>query len=832
MRLSVRVLTSGGGPAAGATVYATVLRSTGTPAMQKWTTDAQGRIPNSVALSGDAQCMTLIARAGTGEVGWKAVYPRAGSATVELRLSPPVRLTGRLLRLDGRPAADVSVWVAVLRDENDNATLIPAAAARKLFRACTGAEGLFVINGLPRRTTLKLGLGNGLALAPGSSGRLPSDAANAGVLIAVQPAVLRVQVNERASGRPAAGVGVLVIPAGLSMDTAVRISNLRYWETAQKEAKSDGNGLAEFRGLVPGDYEVLVQGSRKTVTLREGETVGPVPSSARRGPVEVVILGDDGKPVDGLVDVELDLTSEPRLTRRDGTALDHYLGSQNNLVRSRREGHLSVPESAWQAPYVRLHAARGVDAVEWSGSGVDLPALLELRLRPNVLIKVTGRLVDPPGRPLARVPMGVLRWNGHPDHYITIATAGLTTDRQGRFTIEGLPRGATFSLTPGSSSSGDDNPRRDFLSPRFRTSETGTEQDLGTLEARILPEDRWAEVLEGAPGSLPRAHGLLPPPTKEDVIAAREAFTRYRAALESGDARALYRITSRASEGWLPSFESFLLYASLRPFSFGSSGSERAARPLRFVPRATLGLQLLLTRLQQDPYAEFGAADLEREAGAGTKWVYLAFVHPAIITVGAIAHFEQGEWRVAKPVVGFLPEPLLQGDPNNPAVLPLSAAGFRTAAPPLAGDRARESEAVGERFLRAWSRGDHEEMRALCAPASPEYADTADAFKLRLGQRLDGGFCPLAAPDAAIRLAPVEDLTVWETAWLARYPLVSRERSVFSHLAGRLPAGFPGQQSLRGEVAVLRYEADGRGYLLLLLEGPAGWRVLEPAIPA
>lgn len=828
IRFAARVLLADGRPVEGARIYVTPVPGRTEPVMQEAVTDAQGRLPQAMVFPADSQQLTVMAIASTGEIGWtQPLAQQKSQVNTTLRLQSAVTVTGRVLRLDGSPAVDTPVMVARLNEEGDRARLLPDAESGRLFATRTLANGVFSLPGLPRRAVLKLKLGDGSALAPGSTATLSTDAPDAGVLIAFKPGALSVSVTDRDTGQPAPGVTVAVIPADLSSQTEMRIGNLSYWERAWREAKTNARGAAEFPGLLPVDSWIVMQGMRQRVTVREGSTVRAAPMAARQGPVELRILDEAGRPAGGLVDVDLDLTGDERLKRADGTSLDDYLG-QSNSSGTDEGSRFSFPESAWRSPTVHLLAVRGTAVAEWSGRGDDLPRLLELRLRPNVFVRVSGRLVDPKGKPVALVPLGIMLWRGSPEHYISMNSSDLATDAQGRFRIDGLPRNATFSFVPGGGVSGDQKWRGDFLSPKFTTAAEGAEQDIGTLKVRIVPGDDAEAFLEEDADQFRHGPFLMAPTSQESVAGARDALARYNAAIEAGDLDTIYRLTSRASEDWLPVRTQFMLFSTFRRITLGEKREPAAAQPLRFVPRQTLAGQLLMTRLQQDPYAELNLTDLARELSADPDWVYLAYVDPRVITVGAIAHREPGGWRIARPFQSGWDEPLLQVHLDLFAE-PLSGAAFSRRAPVLSAASRRAAALAAQEYLQTWSRGEYERLRGLTSPDSPDYSRTAAGFKKRLAYRWDQGRCPLTAADRPVP-QPVGDLTVWETGWLATYP-IAWARS--DHDAGpairKLKAGYPGRIE-RGEIAVFRYQTGDRRFLIILRWGPKGWRVLEPAL--
>src|SRR5262249_32734913 len=132
------------------------------------------------------------------------------------------------------------------------------------------------------------------------------------------------------------------------------------------------------------------------------------------------------------------------------------------------------------------------------------------------------------------------------------------TDAQGRFHIEGLERGESFSLLSDTQrfGSGGEAARkqgvlsvsvsalRDFESPRFTTCRQGETQDLGDLI--VHPSHAQNEVFHayGVSSRQVVSAGVLETSNSEAIEEARAALSRYHQALRSGDVQALHRLTS------------------------------------------------------------------------------------------------------------------------------------------------------------------------------------------------------------------------------------------------------------------------------------------------
>src|SRR5439155_13134594 len=196
------------------------------------------------------------------------------------------------------------------------------------------------------------------------------------------------------------------------------------------------------------------------------------------------------------------------------------------------------------------------------GSPDQIGSTLELSLRPAMLVSVTGRLLDPRRRPLAKADFSTIRWQEGPRiTWLASARQG-KTDPAGRFRVDGLERGQSFSILGGAPGRSEED---GFESPRFATPgaavTVAATQELGDVV--VHPVEGAQQVLQlygfDSTDQLARLTALLPAPPAAAVAGARAALARYNAALGAGDFDAAYHMTSRLSLDWAENRRDFLL---------------------------------------------------------------------------------------------------------------------------------------------------------------------------------------------------------------------------------------------------------------------------------
>ncbi len=862
-----RVLAPDGKPAVGARLYMRAGTFSPNPDFAQASADSEGRfskalhvregsLPRGVQLPGFARDTGRLQVAVTALLPGKAVLRRtftlkgATLSNLTLRLRPGASLTGQLRRLDGSPAAGIGLSIAELAPDPRRAVaadgtfsifagagFVPEPTLRRYYRTRTDNSGGFSLTALPTEVQARLRIEGDLVLAPGSAQPIAVEGASAhdaGLLFVAQPGGLKVNVIGAATGKAAAAATVSVRrersasglfgnPTGESL-------------LAAPDSETDEHGAAEFPRLLPGAWLITVNGRTERVMVEEGQVSGPLRMTVRVGPLKGRVVDAGGKAVQG-VEVTLEVKNRPGPAGQAGLAV-LFGGSafQADSTTTDPDGEFQFAPFPWHAGPVSLRARRGNELAEWQGPAETLPEPLELRLQPDVLVSVTGRLVDPHRRPVRGTDFWAIRWLETPRAtWLATAIQG-RSGKDGRFRVDGLRRGESFSILglglglgfqpearPGS-------PVRAFESPRFTTDRAAATVNLGDVVVHPLEEGSQVLRLYGFddPEQLRDLIALMPAPAPESVRGAREALVRYRTALRAGDLATVRSLTARGFAPWADDPREFLLHGT---FHRPPSASAHATRPVRFVPRLFPTAFLAFLEAEQNPQngLAFGAAAraLERDP----DWVFLAEARDGRVRTAGILRREQGEWRIVLP---NLPgsEDLLDATGGRGGGAPLAGSfGRPLALPGPAGEAA--ARAAGERYLAAWTRGDLSSLYGLTSPASPAHAGDLRAFRRAFAQRADEGACPVAA-GSPVRLELVRDLAAWEQEWLANYTLQAAE--IGSLGAGRdrtarPVAGFPREMARRGDLVAFRYQAQGRALLMLLTRLKRKWQVLEPALP-
>ena len=860
---------------------------------------------------------------------------------VQLNLMPLATLEGRLVHTDGTPNANTEVRVVALtpratirngvspapttptKAELANVTsrlsvmqqsgnffilpILPPDALAEQFRATTDANGKFTFNGIPRDTTISLKPGGKLAMAAGSANMFAiqdQERQNAGLFVATPTVRVKVRVYDLQTHQPVPQMPVRIASVNMLQNMALmhRV-NIADFHGFRTDAKGEMTSL----DLLPGDYVVNALGCMKTAHLEAGQDTPTIDIAVRHGFLRGRLLDADGKPVVN-ADVRLaaagntngrvfvftnngnnnvqfingdfgGLTSGlPVTTDGKVTSPDFNGAVPTMMMRTGADGTFTIPNMPWGSPQIRIWATKGNDLAEWSGPASKADANLTLQLRRNVLMTVSGRLVDPERRPLAKVTCKTLHWLSSPRSTWFATARDVTTDADGNFKVDGMERGESFSLiTVGQSqlsnnslSSNDTGPaetvslaqndgvenalqtlgnlpvfsrhvipiRQDFESPRFMTCATGDGQSLG--EVMVHPHDTPDEVLQsydGSPGDQPTLPGVVAAPTPGDVQAAQAVLARFDNALKTGDVDALNALTSRVSPGWSSNRQAFLRNVSL--CGRVNTDEDAPTRALNFVPRSTVAA--LLKMAPQEAGAE-RAERVGEKANAPADWVFLnRQVGGAVVTAG-ILHREAGEWRVV--ANHSFAMPLIADQIQTPT----AASKWEQTATALTPELLQEARQAGELYMQAWRDTDREQMRRLTSPFAALPNGNLARFRHALEHRADDGVCPLDGEEK-ISLLPVTNLTLWEQNQMkhlagmnapmnvngmsvittergetvistqATAPTASETKSAPEKLA-------PGQ-----DTAVLRYSAQGRNFLMVLTRHNQHWQMLEPAMP-
>jgi len=789
-----RVLLPGGKPAAGARVWLTWGTARGEEGLVPGRTDASGAY-RLVLKPRTLSFLALGAHADGGAPTWRAIVPRLlgpRPLTVNVPLATPVTLVGRLVRPDGSPAAGVRVGVRAVRPappaEPDQAFWLNVdryvdPAVLRLYVAHSGPDGAFELPGLPPGTDVALAFPEDLLLPTGlpehlrlsGPGRQPI-----GHLAVTRPAALSVQALTP-EGQPAPGAAVhyrRVLPE--PAEPFARALTLPWRAAAGEprhlEIEADGTGRAER--LMPGRYEVAIQGAVTTVDLSEGGAPPPLKLVQRSGLVGRVVDAG-GSPVNAArVTVEV---GAPRGDWPPGPAAPSASDAQ---------GQFRCEDFPWGAPVVVVRASLGNAEAEWRGEGAAAPRLLVLRLQPGVLLSAKGRLVGPDGKPLAGAPVALFtREDGQPRGLVIGRS-----DNEARFNLPGLRRGLRFAV----GTVADDQP---LESTPFDSAAEGEAQDLGDVRVSLsappggLIGPRLAEVFTPAP--------ILPPAEAE---AAVEAAWRALNALRGGDLKALADLTT------LPG-----------PGGAGGVAGLLAGRPL-LVPtdtarlaRADLGAMRVFPRLLPDAF--FGPLESERAysdllaALSHPEWALVGYRSPRGVLPLALVRREGAVWRV---VGGLLadPQPLT------------TAAGDATLWGVPAGVAPEAARAAAQAYLRAWAAGDDDARRALTHPRAVEHDATREGFARKWAARPP---VPPPAPDVA--LTPEATLSRWDLASLFVYPATLAAMRALRPSPPWSLTRFPYPDVHSGRAAVMRYRVGNLTRLLLLAREGETWLVVEPALP-
>ena len=758
------------------------------------------------------------------------------TAVVEMRLRPTSTLTGRVIRSDGQPAAGVKIGVAALRpnltrrgvpseeEEEEFAPvgtgeekLLPAQVVAALYRATTDVTGHFIIAGMPQMGQAVLQPGEGLMLSTGSSAPVEltrSERQDVGTLVAVRPGTLKVRLKDRLTGAPALGVPLLVTG---STGFLTGESGSRRFNTPVTDQQGEASHV-----YPPGKYLLFVQGARRSVTIADGETT-QIDLASRSQPLRGRVVDANGKPVAGAA-VSWETPSD---AQTNGSPFTSFLGAQGRDlgIVSGPDGTFQHPMFPWLSARAIVRAERGNAGAEWEGSPEAIGNELVLRLRPQALVTVTGRLVHPNGKPLPKASMQLVRWQDAPRINWFTNAEHVLADPQGRFRIEGLRRREAFSVISGGpfgTGRGDS-----FESPRFETAATGAVQNLGDVVVHPLEGPEQLIQLYGfdSQEQLARATGFLKPQSPEAISAARQALQQWNAAAKAGDVNTLYRLTARASFNWTDDRATFVNQATLR----GNPAIESdRLRPLPLAPQFGIAYLLTLRRLQEDPTAfNFGAGlrQLEREP----DWLIFAAPHGSGVRTAGVMHREAGEWRVVTLPEQFGEEIALfsGGGGERP-----DASSFGKAAPAPDAAALAGAKAAGEQFLQAWANGHDARLWSLTSPFAAFSARDIPTLRRQMERRADEGECPLPA-GATVSLRPVEGLDAWDIQWVAAFaPFASEISGGSGNPNNPEAAGLNlGEYGKRGDILPLRYAAEGREFLMLLVRHKGQWQVMEPAMP-
>jgi hypothetical protein len=268
-----------------------------TPSTQSGATDAEGKYELTVD--------------GAGKYGFNVSDPKSGTSfsdqvTVPSQASfehdivlPASRITGRVLGIDGAPAAGVSV---TLQPDGRTAELSSSASYGQKE---TDEKGAFVFEGL-KGATYRLDAGN----TPwgGSPAGKTGSCTKTGIVLPEGGKIDGLEVRLQATSRIE---GSVTGPDGQALAGATVIAHDDQGNMIQRwpPAVSDSSGRFVIDGLTPGQVTVtartskLVSPESPALTLRSGET-SKVDLAARAGTIlRVIVQESDGTPVGASVAV-------------------------------------------------------------------------------------------------------------------------------------------------------------------------------------------------------------------------------------------------------------------------------------------------------------------------------------------------------------------------------------------------------------------------------------------------------------------------------------------------------------------------------------------------
>lgn len=908
-----RVVNPDGKPAIDATVTINRTESQSQQSFVQLRTDAQGNFKLSLKNHRPAPWSSLLVTACTRSSGIATVaVPGVGAAAehITLKAISDVSLSGRLLNTSGSPAARVPVFVSALTSHiegfgsnalvtksfmntadvniaNSNGqlrglNLIEPTIASSRYRAVTDANGRFTITGLPTGSSVFLKCGGGLSLAPDSNCALAINHAgdnSIGTLIGVRPSTLQVRVTDETGRHPQNAAAVQMV--GLTAPN--QASN-----TSSEGYKTGADGRVEIKDLMPGDYMAVVHGRAQTVHVSEG-TVSPLSFALRSGPLTGRVLDADGRPMSGQPVMVRYRFRNPAMPTRAATDVD--AGWEMRAVAyTAGDGRFEIPNFEWGYDEVVLRSTRGHDRAELRSAPGAIGGSVNLRMQRNVLIAVSGRLIDTARKPLARAVAQALHWQPTPRSAWFASAHTIISDAHGRFLIDGLERGESFSIiTPGRNAKLQQQAledRRtgrmrhgarlaalstvsavtDFESPRFAVSRSVAAQDLG--DVMIHPSSTPDQVIESYGGGNPvvASAGIVSAPSAVEVRTAADTLREYFRAARAGDLNRLHALTSKANRDYRESLSDFAVAAPITTLTSGTDTTLSGLEPVRYLSRnfvaasvaGVSGFQSAFSnsfaiasgasfsnslrvisgeRFRQDINGFDGMqvnnAQININSGMNGAnalrsgdWLALSARVSGQKMFAGLMHRENGAWRV----VTASPRP------QTPISL-LSAMGAlqfqapqKIKPPRLPIDQYAEARGVGERYLAAWSLNRPEAQRRMTAQHTIVAAANVQQFAEIQERRPDQGLCPIR-PGARAIFRPLPDLTAEEYSTLLNNAATRTFRAFTDTTNVLNNMQFLQKAAARNETALLQYDTPSGPMLIALAKEKGAWKVVEPALP-
>lgn len=784
-------------PAAGARVWVALAGRFIERGTVEGKADAQGKFRLS-ATSNGARFLAVGAVAPGSAPAWVRLAPGPKIAPATITLRPPVTLTGRLIKTDGKPAPGIRIGADKLAPAQQSAQddlwqygdLLAPPVVLKAYQTRTGADGTFRIGGLPPRVNLHLAMAGDYLLAEGTSPDVRLEALplqNAGTLVAVQPGAIQVAVRGP-DGKPVLGGAVrlrMVHTPKPGAPDALFGSVLALQEGPPALVDLDPNGLGRMENLQPGRYELAFRGKVLPVEVPEGGVGGPVVLAARSAPLAGHVVDAGGKPAAG-VNVELEAPDSPM----------GWPVAPLAPVKTDQMGAFEIPEFPWEAPRVKLRAQAGTALAEWSGAPGELKAPLTLTLKAGVLMTVKGRALLPGGKPLAGENVVLL----DPAPETRSAFGAAVTDAAGRFEVAGVPRGKPVTVNAIVE-------RTPLTSRAAQTPESGDVLDLGDVQLIVRnPGGAGPERVQDFVASL----SMIAVPDAGELAAGRDLAFDYLQAVRAGNLERIRALTSRVSPGYSPELAGFLRSQSLRTPPEAAALKKEQLQAIPVVPRITFFLLFGPGTDQETPKPVLDAL-------GQPDWVVVGYRGVRGVAILVVEHRDVDGWKV---MGGIRSE---ASDLNTTSG---DQATFGVAYPQPAPEAVL---ATARAFFAVWKTGDLPTLRGLTSPQSADFRATEEAYEKAWKARADGGKMPGAPAVPAPQ--PDARFSRWDLGMLFQYP-----RFLAAVRAGQQPPpgalnAYPYPDIRDGNVAVLRYDADGKRYLMLLHRRAGRWEVVEPALP-
>ncbi len=623
--------------------------------------------------------------------------------------------------------------------------------------------------------------------------------------------------------------------------------------------------------------------------MPEGGAGAQAEFALREGPLNGRLLDASGKP---RANVDIMMNAGPAASAvplvNNGLVFSRFGGRGNfdgngqfsagwerrPIARTGPDGTFVINDFPWGASRVILRATAGCDRAEFNSPVSAIGSGVTLRLTPQALVTVTGRLVDPKRRAVSKMTCQALHWQSSPRPIWFASAHKVRSDAQGRFRIEGLERGESFSVISNGQNVVQQQAAQtkvaavrtvalagkssvtDFESPRFVAAREGAAQDMG--DTMVHPSSTQDEVMQtyGAAQREVVSDGVIETPSQAAVDAAKDALRRFAEARAKVDVRAMQSLTSRLSPDYSPALPEFLARASFVSAT-GSKGRADSLRPLRFVPRALIrgmlgndssggmGIQrngiVTLNSSVTDLNSFDGlqvASDTapqpslrEGDLRSGSAWVVLTEQRKTGLALAAVLHHEDGRWRV---VSGAFPA-------NTPfttlagffgGIVPIDGAR-QAAAAPLPIDQFASARAAGARFLRQWARNRPDAMRQQTSLTSFSFAANAADYRKLQEHRPDQGNCPLN-PGDAFALQPIPHMSRWEQQRLTRL-VWSHSAPTGGNSAVTQAFAFNGAGPRHVKAVempvLLQYALPSGRFVMELVREKGMWKVVEPAMP-